>query len=159
MQTIDSFFLNSFLYLQGLVMAICYTATQDQRGIQAQFFFFQVPAQLVPYCMLLVSLIMGGPQACFLQVIGLLAAHLHDFLTRLWPEFGGGPNLAPTPGFMSRLVRTPRIVQREYGTAVRGTQNTGGAAAGGGGDGGGSSAGSGPLPDSWKTRGTGHRLG
>lgn len=149
-QFLASYFLGSAFYLQALILALAYTATQDQRGVKATFFFFTVPAQLVPVCMMAVTLLMQGPEAAMLQLTGLVAAHLHDFLTRLYPEFGGGPNVLPTPSFLSRLVTTPRVLQRDYGTAIRGGQGAGSSTG---------SAGSGPLPDSWKTRGSGHRLG
>ncbi|KAK4190681.1 Der1-like family-domain-containing protein [Podospora australis] len=138
-------------YISGLTMALCYTATQDQRGMKAGFFFFTVPAQLVPYCMLLFTMLQN-PKGLPVMIIALLCAHLHDFLYRLWPEFGGGRNLLATPSFMSRLVQTPRIQQRDYGTAVRNN------AAGSTGRTTGADTGS-VLPDSWRTRGSGHRLG
>lgn len=144
------YFLGSLYFLQALILAMCYTATQDQRGQKAGFFFFTVPAQLIPLCMMGASLLMAGPQVMLLQLTGLVAAHLHDFLTRLWPEFGGGANWIPTPAFFARLVTTPRFMQREYGTAIRNEPRAG------------TSTGAqarGPLPDSWKTRGSGHRLG
>ena len=132
-------------------MAMCYTASQDQRGIKTQYFFFTVPAQAVPYCMLLFSVLVK-PWVIPLQISGLVSAHLHDFLTRLWPEFGGGPRLLRTPAWMSRLIETPRFFRREYGTAVRPPNDqTRGSSTG---------ASTGPvLPDSWKTRGSGRRLG
>ncbi|KAK1835970.1 Der1-like family-domain-containing protein [Podospora conica] len=138
------------LYLHGLTIAMCYTAVQDSRGQKSNFFFFNVPAQAIPYCMLAWSMI-ASPGLIRLQICGILSAHLHDFLTRLWPEFGMGPNLLPTPGFLSLLVQTPRFMKRDYGTAVRPKAGTSGATTG---------ASTGPvLPDSWKTRGSGHRLG
>ncbi|CAN8096101.1 unnamed protein product [Discula destructiva] len=144
------YFLGEVFFLPALILSMAYTATQDARGQKAGFFFFTVPAQLIPICMMGAALLMGGPHAALLQLTGLVAAHLHDFLTRLWPEFGGGRNLAPTPSFFARLVETPRILQRDYGTAMRAGPTAG------------SSTGAraaGPLPDSWKTRGSGHRLG
>ncbi|CAK7223980.1 hypothetical protein SCUCBS95973_005363 [Sporothrix curviconia] len=144
-------------YLQALILALAYTCTQDQRGAKANFFFVTIPAQLVPYSMMLVSLIAVGPHYAILQLIGLVAAHLYDFLTRLWPEFGGGYNLAPTPGFLSRIVATPfqRVEHRGFGTAFRsagsGTTGSSGSSTGTGSGG--------PLPDAWKTRGKGNRLG
>ncbi|KAK4203262.1 Der1-like family-domain-containing protein [Triangularia verruculosa] len=137
--------------LPALILAICYTATQDQRGMKAGFFFFTVPAQLMPYCLLFMSLLMS-PGLLPLQLCGLVAAHLHDFLYRLWPEFGGGRNWLETPAFVSRLITTPRLLQRDYGTGFRPQTQTSGSSTG-------ASTGSGPLPDSWKTRGAGHRLG
>lgn len=106
--------------------------------------------------MMFSTLVMDGPDRLKLQVIGLLAAHIHDFLYRLWPEFGGGKNWLATPAFVSRLIQTTaRVEQRAFGTAqyaaAPGRAPAGRAT--------GASAGSGPLPDSWKTRGAGHRLG
>ncbi len=136
--------LHSGFHLQALILAIVYTGTQDQRGVNANFFFVTIPAQLVPYSMMLVSLLMAGPGLVMQQLCGLFAAHTYDFLTRIWPEFGGGTNVLPTPAFLSRLVSDGgRVVQRSYGTAIRG--NTG--------------ADSGLLPDAWRTRGRGQRLG
>lgn len=132
-------------------MAMTYTGSQDQRGVKTNFFFFNVPAQAVPYCMLAASLLMN-PTIIPMQISGIVAAHLHDFLTRLWPEFGGGWNFLATPGFVSYLVQTPRALQRGYGTAVRQpSAPTAGSTTG-------ASTGS-VLPDSWKTRGSGQRLG
>lgn len=133
---------------------MCYTAVQDQRGAKATYFFFTVPAQLIPYCMILGSVLMA-PQAIPLQLAGIFAAHMHDFLTRLWPQFGGGSNVLPTPAFMSRLIQTPRVFQRDYGTAIRAPSAAAGPSAG---RTTGASTGS-VLPDSWRSRGSGHRLG
>jgi len=138
------------VYLQGLIIAMCYTGVQDKRGQKAGFFFFQVPAQSLPYCMLIWTLVTEYGDLP-LQISGILAAHLHDFLTRLWPEFGMGPNLLPTPAFISKLVQTPRFMKRDYGAAVRPKDRTSESSAG-------ASTGS-VLPDEWKTRGAGHRLG
>lgn len=137
-------------FLPALILAMAYTATQDQRGQKAGFFFFTVPAQLIPLCMMGATLLMASPGQMLLQLTGLVAAHLHDFLTRIYPEFGGGRNLIPTPPFFARLVTTPRILQREYGTGIRPSQGSGSSTG---------AQGSGPLPDSWRTRGSGHRLG
>jgi len=149
-QAINHFYLGNVMFLQGLILSVVYTVTQDQRGQKANFFFFTVPAQSLPYCMLLSSLLMS-PSLIPLQMSGIVAAHLYDFLSRLWPEFGGGPNLLATPAFVSRLVQAPRALQRDYGTAVR-------PAAASTGNSTGASTGS-VLPDSWKTRGSGRRLG
>ncbi|KAK0635529.1 Der1-like family-domain-containing protein [Bombardia bombarda] len=145
-------FLGGAFFLQGLITALTYTASQDQRGVKTNFYFFTVPAQLVPYCMILASLLMN-PAAIPLQVSGILAAHLHDFLTRLWPEFGGGSSLLPTPGFLSYFVETPRVFRRDYGTAIRPPSQAPGSGSSTG-------ASAGPVfPDSWRSRGSGHRLG
>ncbi|KAL2179219.1 Der1-like family-domain-containing protein [Thermothelomyces heterothallicus CBS 202.75] len=144
-------FLGGGFFLDALIMALAYTATQDQRGIRSNFFFFTVPAQAIPYCMLVSSLLMS-PAAIPLQITGIVAAHLYDFLSRLWPEFGGGRNILATPRFVSYLVQTPGVLKRDYGTAIRQPNApTAGSSTG-------ASTGS-VLPDSWKTRGAGRRLG
>jgi Derlin-2/3 len=131
---------------------MAYTATQDERGQSAQFIFFTIPAQYIPYAMLLMTLILENATAMKVQATGLVAAHLHDFLTRLWPTFGGGRNLLPTPAFIKRMWQTTErtTTYRSYGTAVAPAQRAASA----------SGASAGPvLPDSWKSRGSGHKLG
>ncbi|RBR17707.1 uncharacterized protein FIESC28_06403 [Fusarium coffeatum] len=144
--------LNSMFYMNGLILAMTYTVTQDQRGQKAQYFVLTIPAQALPICMIVVGALMAGPYKALVEVEGLVAAHLYDFLSRLWPEFGNGPQLLRIPAWLERLVQTPRVLQRGFGTAVR----PGNAASTG------SSSGvdkGGPLPDSWRTRGRGQRLG
>ncbi|KAB5575670.1 Der1-like family-domain-containing protein [Coniochaeta sp. 2T2.1] len=149
---LNVYFTSDAFFLQGLISAMCYTAMQDKRGEKSNFFFFTVPAQAVPLCMILASVLMN-PAIVPLQITGLVAAHAYDFLTRIYPEFGGGRNLLPTPAFLSYFVETPRFMQRAYGTAIRpqapGQPSTGRSTG---------MAGS-VLPDSWRSRGTGHRLG
>ncbi|KAI1340932.1 Der1-like family-domain-containing protein [Xylariaceae sp. FL0016] len=131
------------LYLHALLLAMCYTASQDQRGMQAHYYVVQVPAQVMPWCMLLAQLLIVGWEAFKLGLTGIVAAHLHDFLSRIYPEFGNGPNLIPTPWFLSWIMSTPRTRHASYGTSY--------APAGDGR--------AGPLPDSWRTQGPGRRLG
>lgn len=139
------------VFNKALILAMCYTVTQDQRGVKANFYFITIPAQLTPVCMMLVNLLFpGGVSMLLLELEGLVAAHLYDFLSRIWPEFGGGRNLIPTPAFLSRLVQTPRVLERGFGTAIRPNAPSTGRTTG---------ASSGPLPDSWRSRGAGRRLG
>ncbi|KAK0652931.1 Der1-like family-domain-containing protein [Cercophora newfieldiana] len=151
---LNVFYFGSYDFLPGLIIAMCYTVSQDQRGQKTNFLFFTVPAQAAPYCMLIWSLLVGGPLLC--EISGIIAAHLHDFLFRLWPEFGGGPNLLATPAWVSYLIQTPRFLQRDYGTAIQPPSRAGAGSTSGRSTG--ASTGS-VLPDSWKTRGSGHRLG
>ncbi|RKU42439.1 hypothetical protein DL546_002403 [Coniochaeta pulveracea] len=149
---LNQYFTGWSFFLHGLIIALCYTSVQDQRGQKANFFFFTVPAQAMPYCMLLSSLLMN-PAIIPLQLTGIVAAHLFDFLTRIYPEFSGGPNLLPAPAFLSYFVQTPRLIRRDYGTAIRprtGAEPSTGSTTGASGS---------VLPESWKTRGAGHRLG
>jgi Derlin-2/3 len=120
----------------------------------ATYYVVTVPAQWMPYLVLLVTWLMAGKNALIIGLCGLFAAHLHDFLTRLWPEFGGGSNLLPTPGFIRRMweTRTASVQHKAYGTSFTPAQRQEP-------EGSGNASGSGPLPDSWKSRGSGHRLG
>ena len=130
---------------------MAYTVTQDQRGLKANFYFITIPAQLVPYCMILVNILFPRGYIRMLQLLeGLIAAHLYDFLSRIYPEFGGGPNVLATPAWVSGIWRTPRVLERSFGTAIRPGDDASGSSTG---------ASRGPLPDSWRTRGRGQRLG
>ncbi|KAI4592555.1 hypothetical protein KJ359_011137 [Pestalotiopsis sp. 9143b] len=131
-------------YLPALLIAICYTATQDQRGQMAHFYVVTIPAQLMPYALLLLNLLNGWFMVK-VGLTGLVAAHFHDFCTRLYPQFGGGPNLLPTPWWISWLMSTPRVSNTSYGSSF--VPPSGGQPRGG------------PLPDSWRSAGPGRRLG
>ncbi|OTA98293.1 hypothetical protein M426DRAFT_326113 [Hypoxylon sp. CI-4A] len=143
---LNALFTEGLLLLQALLIAMCYTATQDQRGMNATFYIVTIPAQLMPYCLLLVQLLFPGGWASFkIGLTGLVAAHLHDFLTRIYPEFGNGPNLIPTPSVLSWIMTTPRVQNTAYGQAFNPPPARGGR--------------SGPLPDTWRSQGPGRRLG
>lgn len=135
------------VFTSALVLAFAYTSSQDDRGQQATFFIITIPAQWIPYAMLLMTLVTAGPQATMIQATGIVAAHLHDFLTRLWPMFGGGKNVLQTPAMFKRWFYVPER-NTAYGTArsARGETSTQGSS-------------SGVLPESWRNRGSGHRLG
>jgi Derlin-2/3 len=139
----------AYLFTSALVLAFAYTSCQDDRGMKATFYIMQIPAQWMPFAMLLVIFIMDSPYQAMIAATGLVAAHLHDFLTRLWPEFGGGTNLVPTPAFIRRLFQTRKttVTHKGYGTSITQPEQSG------------SGSSSGVLPESWKSRGSGHRLG
>lgn len=88
------------------------------------------------------------------QATGLIAAHLHDFLTKIYPTFGGGKNILETPAIVRRLFANPlpSVITRAYGTAVIPAQEQAKGSSS-------SSSASNVLPESWKSRGSGHRLG
>ncbi|KAH0005266.1 hypothetical protein KCU78_g12960, partial [Aureobasidium melanogenum] len=110
------------LLLGPLLLALAYLHVQDAPDGMMTFFFFSIRRKYLPGCMLLVAFLMAGPQEALKQAFGLVAAHLYDFLTRIWPSYGRGTN----------PIRTPRIVQqwfakpigasttRSYGTAFQG---------------------------------------
>jgi Derlin-2/3 len=147
------FITGGVVFTSALVLAFAYTSTQDDRGQKATFFVITIPAQWIPYAMLLMTFVMAGPAAAKVQVTGLIAAHLHDFLTRLWPTFGGGRNLVPTPGFIRRKFQTTEatVTDRSFGTAFRPAQRAASSSSG--------ATSGGVLPESWRNRGSGHRLG
>jgi len=110
-------------FLQPLTLGLAYTFSQDNPNSNISIFVFNFPAKYLPYAMLFLTLVSpgGGPRAAKFQVTGLIAAHLYDFLTRIWPTFGGGRNWVQTPGFVRRWF-TPEgssTQQRSYGTVIQ----------------------------------------
>ena len=113
--------------------------------------------------MLAMTFVMDSPKSALLQATGLVAAHMYDFLTKIWPEYGGGRKLIDTPLFVRKWFEKPNgtASQRSFGTAYSGS-STGPQNAGqqrqtssGGGWASGFSGGSG----AWSSRGSGRRLG
>jgi Derlin-2/3 len=151
-QGLNVAFAHGAIFTSALVLAFAYTSTQDDRGQKAQFFIVTIPAQWVPFAMLLMTFVMAGPSAAMVQATGLVAAHLHDFLTRLWPTFGGGQNLVPTPRLIRRMweTRTSTVNHKPYGTSFAPAQRDESSTSGSAGN---------VLPESWRSRGSGHRLG
>lgn len=106
----------------------------------------------LPYALLALNFIVTGPQSAKIQFCGLPAAHLYDFLTQYWPEFGGGWNIVQTPAFLARWFgadpKAKRVVVQTHGIAYKSpTQATG------------SASGSGLFSSAWGSRGQGRRLG
>lgn len=148
--------LRSFIFTHALLLAFIYTYAQDNRGRKVHFIFFQIPAEFLPWAMLAMTLLTGGLDGAMQQGAGLIAAHLYDFLTRLYPTFQGGRNYVQTPRFVRNMFSstTPTTTQRAYGTSFRPAQ-----------------APTQPVPSAsrgwtsgfssgaWSGRGTGHRLG
>lgn len=102
-------------------MAITYTFAQDNSARMVTFFVVTIQAKYLPYLLLLVTFVMDGPGPAMHQGTGLLAAHLYDHLTRIWPTFGGGRNPIFTPRFVKEYfggggVR-PAPQARNYGVA------------------------------------------
>lgn len=142
-------------FLHALMISMTYTVVQDQRGMKTNFYFITIPAQLTPYAMIAINMLFpGGAAQIPLQLEGLFAAHLWEFLTKIWPTFGGqGGTLLPTPPFFTTTVNTIGGLAGRAAPVVAGPRGAAGGVARG------ASAGSGPSPDSWRTRGPGQRLG
>ncbi|KAF2208588.1 hypothetical protein CERZMDRAFT_114548 [Cercospora zeae-maydis SCOH1-5] len=150
-------YLGGAVLLSALNMALIYTFAQEDPNRQVQYFIVHMPAKYLPYATLAVTYLMAGPFQTMIQATGILAAHLYDFLDRLWPEYGAGTKYINTPLFIQKLFAGTGQPQttRAYGTAFAGRPANQPAAARG--------QGSGPLPSSWATgsswSGSGRRLG
>ncbi|KAJ5414499.1 rRNA pseudouridine synthase [Penicillium cosmopolitanum] len=105
----------------ALIMAMVYTYSQDNRGRRATFIIIPMPVEYLPFAMLAFTLVMHGLPAALAEGMGIIAAHLYDFITRLYPTFGGGRNWIKPPGFVRRYFRgvTSNPTVRPYGTAFR----------------------------------------
>ncbi|TQS38203.1 hypothetical protein Golomagni_01297 [Golovinomyces magnicellulatus] len=150
---LNLFVAGGYVFTTALVLAFAYTSSQDDRGNKANFFIVTIPAVWVPYAMLLMTLVMTGIEAAKVQLTGLVAAHLHDFLTRLWPKFGGGNNLYPTPWFLNTFWQPYQFteIHRPFGTSLRPKSQSKPKPT--------MSSTKDILPKSWQARGSGHRLG
>lgn len=135
-----------------MILALAYTYSQDNRRKKVSFFVIQLEAKWLPWVLLLAALVTGGPDAMIYQGTGILAAHLYDFLTRLYPTFGGGRNYLQTPAFLRRWFggADQRTQRKGYGTAYASQAQQPSRPASGF-----STAFSSP----WSTRGQGRRLG
>ena len=141
-------FLGAAFFLQPLILAYAYTFSQDNPNSNVTIYILTFPAKYLPYALIALTFVMDGPGAAYLQVGGLLAAHAYDFLTRIWPTFGGGSNWLKTPEIVKKWFGGVATVQtRGYGTAIRPAQQASAGVA--------TASGS-----SWSnTRGPGRRLG
>lgn len=140
------------------MLAFAYTFAQENPANNVSFFILTFPAKFLPLAMLFMTFVMGGPDAAKHQVTGLVAAHLYDFLTRIWPTFGGGTNFIQTPVFIQQAFgegQGPRTgTVRSHGTAFPARSQTVGSQ-GSAGQGGAFTSGF----SSWSNRGQGRRLG
>ena len=112
--------------MSALMLAFIYTFAQDNRGKKAHFVIVQIPVEYLPWAMLTLTLIMGGLPATLQQGTGVVAAHLYDFLTRLYPTFQGGRNYVQTPALVKRWFGAdqPSTRNKGYGTSFRPGQPT-----------------------------------
>lgn len=151
-KTIAGFILQAPVLTQALMLAFIYTYAQDNRGQRAHFVILQIPVEFLPWAMLTLTLIMGGPHTALEQGTGVLAAHLYDFLTRLYPTFQGGRKYIQTPAAIRRLFGAEQTMttNKAYGTAIRPGQAAPQQASTGWGSG---------LGGNWGGRGQGRRLG
>jgi len=159
-QILDGFFLSGLSFLPSLMLAFAYTFAQENPMSNVSFFIFTIPSKFLPLAMLAMTFVMAGPEGAKHQVTGLLAAHLYDFMTRIWPTFGGGSNLIQTPQLVQQWFgegQGPRTgTVRSHGTAFAArSQPVGQPSAGAAGGGSAFTSGF----SNWSSRGTGRRLG
>jgi Derlin-2/3 len=152
LQTISGLLLQNFVFTSALILAFIYTFAQDNRGKKAYFVIVQIPVQYLPWAMLTLTLIMGGWPAALSEGTGILAAHLYDFLTRLYPTFQGGRNWVQTPAVIKRAFGADRssFSHKAYGSSFRAGRPAPQQS---------SSGWTSALSGSWGGRGTGRRLG
>jgi Derlin-2/3 len=151
-QTVAGYILQAPVFTSALMLAFVYTFAQDNRGQKAHFVILQIPVEFLPWAMLTLTLILGGLPAALQQGTGVVAAHLYDFLTRLYPTFQGGRNYIQTPNVIKRLFGADQTTttKKPFGTSIRPGQALPQQPTAGWGSG---------LSGSWGGRGQGRRLG
>jgi len=152
------YILDAYTFLPALSLAYGYTFAQDNPTRQVSFFIINFDAKYLPWAMLFMTLIMDGGSAALNQLTGLIAAHLYDFLTRIWPTFGGGKNYIFTPQIVKRWFGAGlgTVQNRGYGHVVQGRGRAEGAAGSDAAPGAGRSTG---VSSQWNSMGPGRRLG
>ena len=121
LQSTAGLILRANIFTHALILAFIYTFAQDNRGKKAHFVIVQIPVEYLPWAMLTLTLIMGGWPAALQEGTGVIAAHLHDFLTRIYPTFQGGRNWIQTPAAVKKAFGADksRSSQKAYGTSFR----------------------------------------
>jgi Der1-like family len=151
--------LNANVFTHALLLALAYTYASDNRGKRVTFVIIQIPVEYLPWAMLTITLVLSGWPAALQEGMGIVAAHLYDFLTRLYPTFQGGRNWVQTPAFISTAFGADRsaFTQKSYGASFRPAAARPAAQAS---SSSGSSTGwTSALGGSWGGRGAGRRLG
>ncbi|MCJ1472866.1 hypothetical protein MMC13_001515 [Lambiella insularis] len=139
-----NYLFGSVIFTGGLITAIAYTYAQENRGKKIHFMVVTLDVKWLPYANIFLNFIINGLDATKVMILGIPAAHLYDFLTRLWPAFGGGRNMIRTPAFISRIFGGPqRVTVAKQGTIFRPPPQTTTTSFQGG----------------WGSRGQGRRLG
>ncbi|KAL2823973.1 putative rRNA pseudouridine synthase [Aspergillus cavernicola] len=117
----------AFVIMPALILAFAYTYSQDNKGTKTMFFVVEIPTLLLPWARLVLTFVMKGWYPASIEFTGIVAAHLYDFLTRIYPTFGGGKNYVVTPAFMRRwFTKSLRGGQeRVYGQAFQPPNETG----------------------------------
>ncbi|CAO2649660.1 Nn.00g070450.m01.CDS01 [Neocucurbitaria sp. VM-36] len=156
--TLAGAFLNAYTFLPALSLAYAYTFAQDNPTRQVSFFIVNFDSKYLPFALLFMTFIIDGSEAALAQLTGLIAAHLYDFLTRIWPTFGGGKNYIFTPQIVKGWfgATAGSVQNRGYGHVVQGRGRATGTGAGADPASAGRSTG---VSNAWGGMGPGRRLG
>lgn len=148
------------MFLQPLILAFAYLHAQENPEQLMTFYVVTFRLKFLPYCMLLMTMIMASPEAALNQAMGLVAAHMYDFLTRVWPAFGGGANPIRTPEALKSLFALPagNGTTKSHGTAFQARPSAGQAQGSARPSTGGWTSGF-TSNNVWGSRGAGQRLG
>ena len=104
----------------GLITAILYTYAQENRGKKVKFMIITMDVKWLPWAYSFLNFVINGVGSTKIMIVGIVAAHLYDFLTRLWPAFGGGSSIVWTPTFISNIFGGPRrVTVAKHGTVFR----------------------------------------
>jgi Derlin-2/3 len=162
-QLLGGIYLNGIMLLSPLTLALAYTYAQENPNRQLSYFIITFSAKWLPYAMLAMTFVMSSPQEALLQATGLVAAHAYDFLTKIWPDYGGGRRWINTPQIFNQWLAKPAgtAQHRSFGTAYAGRPAAapGGSQQQQGGSGGGWASGFSGGSGAWNSRGPGRRLG
>ncbi|KAI9714734.1 MAG: hypothetical protein M1820_000023 [Bogoriella megaspora] len=154
---LNGYLLGGVVFMNSLLLALAYTYAQENPNRQITFFVITFAIKYLPLAMMVMTFVMNSPTAAFHQSMGLVAAHFYEFLTKIWPEYGGGRSFIQTPGFVARWFSgdQPTPQTRSYGTAFAGRSSNQQV----GGETGSSGVNLGSAGQTWTRRGQGHRLG
>ncbi|KAJ5885683.1 hypothetical protein N7504_011519 [Penicillium tannophilum] len=146
--------LGGMVFTSALILAFIYTFAQENRGRRTKLWFIDIPMEYLPWAMLMITMVLNGWPSALSESMGIVAAHLYDFLTRIYPTFGGGRNYLVTPAAVQRFFsrHTPNAGHRGYGTAFQASASSQPAQP--------SSRGwTSSIQNPWGGRGAGRRLG
>jgi len=145
------FVLGAGSFTSALIVALVYTWAQDNRGRKVRFIVVTIPSEWLPWATLTLTLVLAGWPEMLRDSTGIVAAHLYEFLTRIYPTYGVGRNYITTPAFIKRLFAGQRAQTRTYGTAYRPAGQAPQDSA--------STGRSSSFANPWGSRGVGRRLG
>ncbi|KAI5282099.1 hypothetical protein KEM54_002981 [Ascosphaera aggregata] len=107
--------LGNIVFASALWMAFIYTWSQDNIGTPVTIYFIQIRAEYLPLALTFVTWLGGGTTQALVEITGIMAAHMYDYLTRLYPTFGGGRNYIQTPLFVQRWFQSRGPQATGYG--------------------------------------------